>query len=257
VTANHFQQLLAVAGEQDKAELGLAHNARIDALNKYQKNPGRETKNNLDAARDFYDETVERLWPVYFPDDAAKEPQGETFRNKKAAFDWIIANHGNLVSVGKFYQDCGNGNPLTFPDKTVSKFSVLEYVLKQKAKNGSSTPSPSTDLDARKQKADTEKAEDDARIARVKADEAERERDARWMLQEDHEDAMAAFAGLCEDIFRHRVYLDHQLLLTAGGGDSGRSAEFALALQSFADRAFNDVADYKEIDVEFEEDDDE
>jgi hypothetical protein len=250
VTQDKFQKILALAGEQDKAELGLAHNARIDALNKYQKNPGRDTKNNLDAAREFYDETVERLWPVYFPDDAGT-PEGETFRNKKAAFDWIVGNHGNIVSVGKFYQDCGNGNPTVYENKTVSKFSVLEYVLKQKAKNGGSgTGVINPDYAAMREKADAEKSVDDARIARVKADEAERERDAKWMLREDHGDEMAAFAGLAEDIFRHRVYLDHALLYRVAR-ESGE-AEFAHGLQGFVDRGFNDIANYKEIDIEFE-----
>lgn len=258
MSVNRFEKLRELASDQDKAELGLAHNARIDALNKYQKSPGRDTKNNLDAARDFYDETISRLWPIYFPEEATKESSADTFRNKKEALNWINNTHGDIVSQGKFYQDCGNGFPRVFDDKSVSKFSVLEYVLKLKAKNGGSAQnSVDAELSFRKEKADTEKAEADARTARVKADESERERDARWMLKEDHEDAMAAFAGLSQDIFRHRVYLDHQQLLTAAGGNPAKAAEFAHALQAFADRGFNDIADYKEIDIEFEAEDEE
>jgi hypothetical protein len=255
MTANRFDKLHELADEQHKAELDLANNGRTEAMNAYKKKPGRDTKGDLDAARDFYEETIDRFWGVYFPDDGPAQ-EGERFKNKKAALTWIVANHGNIVSQGKFFQDCGNGNPLVFPDKTVSKFSVLEYVLKLKSKNGSASVNPAdADLAVRKEKAETLKAENDNRIAQVKADEAERERDAKWMLREDHEDAMAAFAGLCEDIFRHRVYLDHQALRSAAGGIPAKDAEFSYELQEFCNRAFNDVANYKEIDVEFEEED--
>lgn len=247
---DRFEKLLAVVSPDDKKELVLAHNARIEAMRAYQSKPGKETKGDLDAVSSYYDETIERLSLRYFPEES-KAPEGELFRNKKSAFDWILANHGPIVSVGKFYQDCGNGNPLTFSDKSVSKFSVLEYVLKLKSKN---VPSSSSDSDysRRREKADTEKAEADARTALVKANESERELDSKWMLCEDHHDQMAAFAGLAEDIFRHRVYLDHQILLTAAGGNHTKAAEFAHALQGFVDRGFNDIANYKEIDIEFE-----
>ncbi|OHD24186.1 MAG: hypothetical protein A2Y38_24855 [Spirochaetes bacterium GWB1_59_5] len=251
MTADRFEKLLAVVTADDKKELGLAHNGKIEAMRSYQNKPGKETKTDLDAARAYYDETLDRLAARYFPEEV-QAPEGERFKNKKAAFVWIMATHGNIVSVGKFYQDCGNGNPTTYPDKTVSRFSVLEYVLKLKSKNGPSAVPLGGDYTARREKADTEKAEADVRTATVKADEAERERDAKWMLREDHNDDMAAFAGLAEDIFRHRVYLDHQILLTAAGGNPARAAEFALALQSFVDRGFNDIANYKEIDIEFE-----
>lgn len=254
--AERFDKLLEIADKNDQAELKSAHNGRVTTMKAYNDKPGRDTKADYDASREMYAETLDRIWQKYFPGDAPAA-DGEWFKNKKAALLWIVENHGDkLVSQGKFYQDVGNGACRLHSDgKKVSRFSVLEYVLKLKQKNGGSAGSSSDPSIAdRKEKAEMEKAEADARIAKAKADEAERERDEKWMLKEDSEDQAAALVGIIQDAFRHRVYLDHTLLLAACGGDSARDAEFAHALQSFCNRALNDVSNYKEIEVEFEAD---
>lgn len=250
-----FQKLLDLAADADKAELILANNGRVTTMKAYKDKPGKSTKDDYDAARAMLDETVERLWSRYFPGETtgpAAAP-GEWFATETEAYHYIISL-GHEVSRGKFNQDKKAGK-LTTDGKKISKFSVLQYALSLRQNRQAAVGANSADLQARKEVADTEKAEHDARISRVKAEEAERERDEKWMLREDAEDQAAVLVGLIKDAFRHRVYLDHADLLHTAGGDQGHLAEFAHDLQLFCDRAFNDVAAYKEIDVEFEEED--
>ena len=85
MTTDQFPRLLEVASEQDKLELQLVHNGRVMAMRAYKDKPGKEGKANWDAAREAYEETVDRLVARYFPEEAP-EPAGERFKSRKQAF---------------------------------------------------------------------------------------------------------------------------------------------------------------------------
>jgi hypothetical protein len=229
----------------DKAEIGLLQNAYVEWTHTYTREKTAANRKEWMSAKEALAEAVQRLWPQAFPGEAAKTPAetGPVFKDKAAAFAWYVENGGQRQK-SSFYQ------VIPADGKRVSRLAVSEMLRKERP---AAAP---VDLAGRKELADTEKAEADARSAKVRADEAERERDARWMLREDAEDQSAALVGLIQDAFRHRVYLDHHPLLLAAGGPVGKASELAHALQMFVDRAFNDVAAYKEIDVEFEGEDD-
>lgn len=174
----------------------------------------------------------------------------EWFKTEREARLYLVGL-GYDISTGKFNTDKNNGLMIC-DGKRISKFSVLEYAQRQKKSSSAPSLAVREDYIARREKADTEKAEADARIANDKADESERQLDRKWMLRSEHEEQMAAFAGLLEDTFRHRVYLDHSLLLLAAGGQSSKASEFANELQLFCRRSFGDISSYKELTVEFD-----
>lgn len=49
----------------------------------------------------------------------------ERFRNRREALDWLQVRV--QISQGKFYQDCAAGLLTIHPDKSISKFQVVEY----------------------------------------------------------------------------------------------------------------------------------
>jgi len=172
------------------------------------------------------------------------------FKNETEAYGWLISE-GYEVSRGKFNQDANSGKLLR-DGKKFSKFSTLQYGLALRPLQKKSDNPVRIDISQRKEQADMDKAEADARIASVKAYEAERQLDKTWILRAEHEEQMAAFAGLLEDTFRHRVYLDHSLLLLSAGGQPAKASEFANELQMFCNKAFGDISSYKELTVEFD-----
>lgn len=181
------------------------------------------------------------------PRRSKPEPAPHLFLTRRAALQWY-QDHGGALQETSFYKKV----PCN-PDKTCGRMWVAEFLISELQVHATKQTGKIADCDyvARKAKADTEKAEYDARIAFTKMEAAEREHESRWVLRDDAEDHEAALVGVIKETFRHRVYLDHQDLLISCGGDHGRAAEFAHNLQSLVDRAFNDVADYKELDVEF------
>jgi len=243
---DRFHKLLETVSEPDKTELTLAYNGRIQAMKAYQDKPGKATKDDYDAARALFEETVDRLYARYFPQET-QAPDGDRFKNRIQALNWLQAQ-GYKVSQGKFYGDCKDGFPAIHKDGTLSRFQVMQYGQQldiEKRSNPVDSLERERD-EARKVKADADKAE-------MQADEMRRELDKKWILREDAEAHEAALMGILKDTFRHRVYLDHAHLVLTAGGDPGRDSEFALALQGFVDAAFNEVADGKRFEVEFEE----
>jgi len=238
-----YQKLLETVSEPDKAELTLADNGRTQAMKAYQDKPGKASKDDYDAARTMLEETVDRLYARYFPQEAPT-PENDRFKNRIQALNWLQAQ-GYKVSQGKFYGDCKDGFPTIHKDGTLSRFQVMQY-------------GQQLDIEKRSNPVDSlERERDEARKvkAEMQADEMRRELDKKWILREDADSHEAALMGILKETFRHRVYLDHSHLILTAGGDPNRDSEFALALQGFVDAAFNDVADGKRFEVEFEEGD--
>ena len=252
-----FDKLLDAVSDSDKAELKLAHNGRVTAMKGYNDRPGKDTKADYDAARALYQETLERLAQKYLPEEASTPADGgEWFRNETEAYNYLLSL-GYEVSRGKFNQDKKTGQ-LTVDGKRVSKFSVLQYGLRLKQARRAQSGINMADLAAQREADEARKIRADADKAEMQAEEMRREMNAKWILREEAEDHEAAIMGVIKDTFRHRVYLDHHILLSAAGGDPARSSEFAHALQAFVDRAFNAFTEFKSLEIEFEgnEDDD-
>lgn len=241
---DRVKRLHEAAVGNDKAEVSLLHNAVLERMNEYKNHSTASNKKDWDAAKQGLVEAVSRLWPKYFPEDSVStDPQ--RFDRQKDALSWLH-ERGYKVSAGKFSNDW-NGGKVRIRDGVLSLADLLAYAA-------------TLDVDRKKIASAEQRAakKDDLEIRLLeeklrRAELENRKDDALWMLKEDAEAHEAALIGVLRDTFRHRIALDSSLLLAASGGDPDRSAEFIAALQDFVDGSFNEVADGKQFEVEFED----
>jgi len=217
-----IKKLMDVADQTEQTELKLAHNGHVQAMTAYQTKSGRSTKEDLDASRAYYDETVDRLTNKYFPDEI-KTPLSERFKTRQEALVWINAQ-GYKVSRGKFFGDCKKGFPGVHKDKTVSRYQVMQYAQQLNAELRSSP----TDHSEREAELKIRKLEAEVEALERKS----HKEDARWMEVVEHEIQMAGLAGLFEETLQQQITINLSRLIYQSGGDISRAAEFALELDN-------------------------
>lgn len=223
-----FLTLKKSVNKADREELDLVAAGKKTTMLAYKKNPGKGTKAFV-AARELYDETVERL-SVKYAQDLDKDPESDRFKNRKQALLWL-RGEGYQISQGKFYQDCDAGFPRVHKDKTVSKFEVLQYGQRLVAEPIVAPDfGESQDLKNKKLKLDVERLERDA----------DRE-SGRWLLKEEAWGAIATLFSNIQDSLKHHFNIDQGKLVYLAGGDHARSAELYEACEELIVKAFNDV----------------
>ncbi len=245
---DRFEKLLLAVSDADKKELALAHNAKISAMKACNERFSKAAKDDYDAARAMLDETIDRLWPRYFPEDTPA-PEGERFKTRKQALDWLKAQ-GYKVSIGKFYGDCDAGFPAIHKDGTVSRFHVLQYGQQLDVTRKSSGPATGSidkdEYEARKIKADAEKAE-------MQAETMRREMDNAWLDKETAYAQMAALIGTLRDSLRHHFHTGSTQIIHLAGGDQSRAPEVYEGAEEILARAFNEVLNVGRIETIFVE----
>lgn len=175
---------------------------------------------------------------------------GEWFKNETEAYNYLLSL-GYDISRGKFNQD-KNGGHLTVDGKRISKFSVLQYGLRLKQNQKTQASVYSGDLQARRELADTEKAEHDARIARTKADEAERELNRRWLYRDEAVADLAAIISSLQQALDHAVTSGADAVIRCAGGDPARGFDVSEAISELiVARAFNEVSAAGTLRVKF------
>lgn len=126
---------------------------------------------------------------------AAPMPQ-ERFASRKLAMEWI-RQKGGKVSQGKFYQDCAEGKVLVYPDKSVSRASTAEYLLR--LQRPIAPVLDSMDRTQQKERLELERLQLEVeklrRIARAD--------DRRWMRMEDHCAQVAVILTMLRDNLQH------------------------------------------------------
>ena len=75
-TTDALNQLLAVCSQSEAAELKVLHNAQIQCLKAYQKEPTAQRKKDWDAAKNGLDECISRLWYRYFGEEEEEDEPG-------------------------------------------------------------------------------------------------------------------------------------------------------------------------------------
>ena len=181
---------------------------------------------------------------------SAESAPGEWFKNETEAYNYLMSL-GYDVSRGKFNQDKNSGQ-LTSDGKKISKFSVLQYGLRLKRDVQSTNNYASADNMARKEKAETEKAETDARISRVKAEDAEREHDRRWLYRDEAVADLAAIISSVQQALDHAVLSAAEAIIRCAGGDINRTFDVTEAVNELViARAFNEVAAAGALRVKF------
>lgn len=242
------EKLRAVIGEHDKDELTTLHDAVIECMATYKKASTAANKRDWDAAKTGLQDCLDRLWPVYFPEEAAADP--ETFDKQKTAREYLIGK-GYKVSAGKFSNDWNNGKVRIQRDGSCRRADLLEYaetlsIDRERVANADERA-------RRKEEAEIELLEEKLKGARM----SNRKEDAKWILKEESEIQAATLIGLLQDSINHHLSLHQAHLLHTCGGDNGRVAEFAQALEDVVAGAFNELAGARRFDVEIEEEEDE
>lgn len=235
-----FEKLEQCASGHDREDLELVRDGKASAMQAYKANPGKETKGDYDAARQMYDETLERLGRKYFPEEAPAT-EGERFRNRKQALDWLKAQ-GYKVSQGKFYKDCEEGCPAIHKDGSVSRFQVLQY-------------GQQLDLERRNPAAENQKADEaeikrkiaEAEIAERKNEREKRQMDSEWLQRAEALGQIAAILGKLRSALRRRHSTGYQELIRKCNGDHTRGNEVQEYLEAMLRQAFNDVAGHGRI----------
>lgn len=142
----------------------------------------------------------------------------EVFRTRKQALDWL-REQGVRVSQGKFYQDCDAGLVAVYPDKTVSKFAVSQYLLGLQRQVAPDVQA--MDRQGRKEQLDIELKEMELAKRRLEY----RAADAEWLRTEDAWAAVAALLGSVLDGLRYHFHKAAPELVHLAGGDPARAAE--------------------------------
>ncbi|RQW89900.1 MAG: hypothetical protein EHM79_02010 [Geobacter sp.] len=231
----------------DKAELGIANNARNDTMRTYQQRPGKDTKADKDAARLDLEETIARLWPRYFPEEAPV-PEGERFKNRKQALNWLQAQ-GYKISQGKFYQDCEAGFPAIHKDGSVSRYQAMQYGQQLDVERRSSPEDSYVDKD----KDEARKLKAEADIKEMQAEQARRELDRNWINRDETWAQMAALVGTLRDSARHHFHVGQAHIIHLAGGDTTRGPEVYEGAEEILAKAFNEVLSAGRIEAVFEE----
>jgi len=243
-----LKKLLEIVPENDKDELSMVRDGRDATMLAFKNHPGKETKANLDAARELYEETIDRLWQAYFPEEAPA-PEGERFKNRIQAHNWL-QSQGYKISRGKFYNDCEAGFPAVHKDGSVSRFQVLQYGQQLDVERRSVAPA---DLAAQREEAETRKAIADAKKAEIQAEDLQREQDAKWLHRDEAWAQLAALIGSLRDTIRHQFHIGSAHIIHLSGGDPTRAPEVYEGMEEILAQAFNDTLAAGRIEGTFED----
>ena len=249
---DHFKILMETAREDDAAELTLAYNAKISSMQSYKDKPCKQTKDDLDATRTMFDQTIVRLSRVYYPDQVPAL-DGERFVNRKQAHDWLQAQ-GYKISRGKFYQDCLAGWPVVNKDGSVSRFQVMQYAQQQDVYSRSAN---SGEMYQQREESDLRKAKSDADKSEMQVAEMRREMDKKWLYQDNAWAAVAGIIGVLLDSLRHHFQVGQSHLIHLAGGDPARGSELYEGTEELIAMAFNEVCSSGRIEGIFAADTDE
>lgn len=175
--------------------------------------------------------------------DAAEDAPGEEiqeadrpFKNRKEAFDWL-EQQGAPVSRGKFYEDCAAGKVVVFRNKTVSRASVMLYLIK--LQDNPVYDPEAGDLSLKKQLLEIRWLEQ--KVAKGERDG--RADDRRWMLREDSWALLAGVLGMLRQTLDFHINRQAGDLALAVEGRAELAPRMVdMLLLHVVNPAFNDLA---------------
>jgi len=173
------------------------------------------------------------------------------FKNRATAWRWVeeqINGRGVSLSQRKFYDDGPAGKYLTYPDKTVSRVSVAEYLLQLMGE------APVTDLDLvdhaqKKNQLELKKLELEVSRLEIKT----RTEDREWMLVDDHWAQLMAGYNILRGNLEHFARMAASEIVLEAGGDYHQGPLVAdKVVELIINRAFNELAGSRIDSGEFE-----
>ncbi|ADW16395.1 hypothetical protein Despr_0207 [Desulfobulbus propionicus DSM 2032] len=184
-------------------------------------------------------------------DTVAGQPR-ERFKNRSAAWRWVgeqLRGRGVALSQRKFYDDGVAGKYLVFPDKSVSRASVAEYLLKAMGE----APVVDLDLVDRKQEKDRlelRKLELEVDRLAIKA----RAEDRGWMRIEDHWAQLLAGYNMLRGNLEHFTRIAATEIVLEAGGDYHQGPLVAdKILELVINRAYGELSGMRIDAGEFEQ----
>lgn len=242
------QKLIDVAGQHDKAELGTLHNAVIQCMQDYRSASTAANKKNWDAAKTGLQECLDRLLPMYFPEEAAADP--EVFDTQKAALAWLHNHFGKpYPSAGKFSQDIRDGLCRQQDNKTILRKDLKKYA--EIIAHDKKAANIAADAAAEREKLELEKLRLDVEKRRIE----NRKEDKKWIARDSVFEREGALVGQTLSETRYQLRRSVPSLIHAAGGDPAREPEVKKLLEETLFDAYRTLYESGEVDMSFLEDD--
>lgn len=241
-----FAQALEKADKDGKVRLITFHNAVVTCTKEYQVNPTAVKLSDLRAAEDALNQEIGKQ-----RGDGRKDGIGTKFKNRSVAWRWAedqLKGKGAALSQRKFYDDGTVGKYLVYPDKSVSRSSVAEYLLQVLG----DAPVVDLDLVDRKQEKDRlelRKLELEVDRLAIKA----RSEDREWMRTDDHWAQLMAGYNLMRGALEHFARVSATEIVLEAGGDYHQGPMIAdKVVELVINKAFNELAGMRIDSGEFE-----
>lgn len=231
-----FAQALEKADKDGKVRLITFHNAVVTCTKEYQANPTAVKLSDLRAAEDALKQEIGQQMG-----DGGRDGIGTKFKNRSVAWRWVekqLSGKGVALSQRKFYDDGVAGRYLVFPDKSVSRSSVAEYLLQVMG----DAPVVDLDLVDRKQEKDRlelKKLELEVDRLAIKA----RVEDREWMRTDDHWAQLMAGYNMLRGVLEHHARVSATEIVLEAGGDYHQGPLVAdKVVEMVINKAFNELA---------------
>lgn len=168
----------------------------------------------------------------------------ERFKNRVEALKWLQSR--GQISAGKFSGDCAAGIVTVYPDKTLSRWQVMEYA--EKLFGGVRSTPKTIDMADKKSRLEIEKLEQEVEKGKL----ANRKEDEKWLYKDEAWAQMAAIIGKLRDSLRHQMHVGSTVIITSSGGDQSRGPEVYETIEGLISRAFNEIVESGRIEGIFE-----
>jgi len=234
-----FQRLLEKASDADKVELKILHNASVSCLKSYNDTPTSQRKRDLDAARSGLDDAIERMWQLYFEDEAA-------FKNLLEAAGYL-RGLGYKIGKSKLYADAKRKQIRIQADGSVLKRAADAYATTLRLLGD-----PLKGLEASQaRKADLEVRRLEQIVGALEFDQEVRE--GKYVLRADAELDRASNAGAIFTALSNGLLSTARDLLDAAHGDPHHIVDFIEALKRELERIANSLSQMEEFEVLFQQ----
>jgi hypothetical protein len=237
-----IEKLLKKADKQDSIELQVFHNAVIKTFKNYQDDPTKANKNNIDAAREIFEQKKKELTQKYFP-----EKNSAHFSSLREVVRHLQQT-GYKVSQSKISRDKIKNLIKVNSDGTVPETEVRAYTATLTRVEGNIDDL--NDIHAKKTSREVDRL--DEQIAKLKFERKKEE--GKYIPKADFEAELAARAAVFDTGFRHAFNIHAREWIALVGGKPEKSADFLQSLNKILDEQLNNYATTKIFQVIFTED---
>lgn len=237
VDAATIKRLLEKVDVDNRERIQLAINWLAKARKRAVEKPSASATTDLDKAKANLDQLVSQLQQEFFPEDTEPIPPSDRFKNRAEAWRWCLAQ-GITISERKFRNDAKMGAYIVYPDKTVSRASVAEYMVRIMG------AAPTPDLVLIDHKQERERLE--LRKLQYEVDRLgikTRAEDEQWMRVDDHWAQLLAGYNQLRGNLEHFARLNATEIVLEMGGDYHMGPLVAeKVVELVINKAFNELA---------------